>query len=206
MSELNKIQHGGRHYKQFVIEPWDFVSLNSIGYLAGDAIVYIARYKEKNGIEDLRKAGHYINKLIELEEARASADPDVFRAYAEKLLKLPGTDFTVTLPMSPLPAAEPTIESLGISPTDWHLMQAELAAAIKAGKAEEAEIGREIQEDEIRQEILAEEEAEIGREIQEDEIRQEILAEEELRELKVGENFGPIRPPIKVEGYTCPKF
>lgn len=63
----NDKQFGGQHYKQFKIQPWDFIAKNDIGYLAGDAIVYIARYKEKNGIEDLRKAIHFIEKLIEVE-------------------------------------------------------------------------------------------------------------------------------------------
>jgi hypothetical protein len=66
----NDIQHGGNHYKT-PIEVWDFVEANDLGFLDGTAIKYLARWKKKNGLEDLRKAIHYVNKLIEVEEAKA---------------------------------------------------------------------------------------------------------------------------------------
>ena len=62
----NEIQIGGNHY-QTPIQPWDFITANGIGFLAGNAIKYIARHKQKGGIEDLKKARHYIDKLIEVE-------------------------------------------------------------------------------------------------------------------------------------------
>ncbi len=68
MPEANQIQHGGNHYKDKAIQPWDFIAKNNIGYLEGCAIKYLARWREKNGIEDLKKAMHYVQKLIELEE------------------------------------------------------------------------------------------------------------------------------------------
>jgi hypothetical protein len=37
------------------------------GFMQGSAIKYLARWKDKGGVEDLRKARHYIDKLIELE-------------------------------------------------------------------------------------------------------------------------------------------
>lgn len=37
------------------------------GYLAGNVVKYIARYRDKNGVEDLKKARHYLDKLIEIE-------------------------------------------------------------------------------------------------------------------------------------------
>jgi hypothetical protein len=37
------------------------------GYLQGNCIKYLSRYRDKNGIEDLKKAQHYLSKLIELE-------------------------------------------------------------------------------------------------------------------------------------------
>lgn len=64
----NDRQHGGDHYKKMPIQPWDFIVANDIGFLAGNAIKYVARYKDKNGIEDLKKAIHFIEKLIEVEE------------------------------------------------------------------------------------------------------------------------------------------
>lgn len=63
----NDMQVGGTHYAKNAIQPWDFIISNDIGYLAGNVIKYVCRYKEKNGVEDLRKAAHYLQKLIETE-------------------------------------------------------------------------------------------------------------------------------------------
>ena len=65
-SEANKIQIGGGHYKVKGIEPWDYIVANNLGYLEGNVVKYVSRYKEKNGIEDLKKAQHYLQKLIEV--------------------------------------------------------------------------------------------------------------------------------------------
>ena len=67
MGEANKIQHGGDHYKKKAIQPWDYIAANGIGFLDGNAIKYLTRWRDKNGVEDLKKARHYIDKLIELE-------------------------------------------------------------------------------------------------------------------------------------------
>jgi hypothetical protein len=61
------IQIGGSHYKNFKIQPIEFIMKNDLNFCQGNAIKYICRYKEKNGIEDLKKAIHYINLLIQLE-------------------------------------------------------------------------------------------------------------------------------------------
>ena len=60
-------QVGGNHYKSFKIQPVEFIHINGLGYIAGNIIKYVCRYKSKNGIEDLRKARHYIDMLIESE-------------------------------------------------------------------------------------------------------------------------------------------
>lgn len=60
-------QIGGNHYKQFKIQPVEFIHRNNIGFMEGNAIKYLCRYKSKGGIEDLRKAKHYIEMLIEME-------------------------------------------------------------------------------------------------------------------------------------------
>ena len=59
------------YYKQGKTEVWDFIIEQNLGFLAGNVIKYICRYKEKNGIEDLEKAKAYIEKLIEVEEENA---------------------------------------------------------------------------------------------------------------------------------------
>jgi len=63
----NDTQHGGRHYKTCVIQPWDYIAANNLGFFEGNAVKYLTRWREKGGIEDLEKAKHYIEKLIELE-------------------------------------------------------------------------------------------------------------------------------------------
>ena len=60
-------QVGGNHYKDLVIQPVEYIHNNGIGYMEGCAIKYLTRWKKKGGIEDLKKARHYINLLIELE-------------------------------------------------------------------------------------------------------------------------------------------
>lgn len=65
----NDIQHGGNHYKQFKgMEPWDVITGWGLGYLDGTALKYIARWKHKNGVEDLKKAIHFLQKAVEIEE------------------------------------------------------------------------------------------------------------------------------------------
>ena len=66
MSANNK-QISGTHYKKNGIQPWDYVIANNIGYLEGSAIKYVTRWKDKNGIDDIRKAIHFLEKLIETE-------------------------------------------------------------------------------------------------------------------------------------------
>jgi len=60
-------QVGGGHYKDMKIQPVEFIHANGIPYLEANAIKYLCRWRKKNGIEDLKKAQHYIQLLIELE-------------------------------------------------------------------------------------------------------------------------------------------
>lgn len=53
------------HYKQGDIEVIDYILDQKFNYLEGNIIKYVSRYKSKNGIEDLRKARWYLDKLIE---------------------------------------------------------------------------------------------------------------------------------------------
>jgi hypothetical protein len=70
------IQHGGTHYKQFKdFEPWNVITAWNLGYLDGTALKYIARWRHKNGIEDLQKAVHFLQKCIETELAKPSVFP-----------------------------------------------------------------------------------------------------------------------------------
>ena len=62
----NDTQVSGKHYQDLTIQTWDYIVANNIGYLEGNVIKYVSRYKSKNGLEDLKKARHYLDKLIEV--------------------------------------------------------------------------------------------------------------------------------------------
>ncbi|GAB0151787.1 DUF3310 domain-containing protein [Marinobacterium sp. BA1] len=61
-------QEGGDHYKSLKIQPVEYIHANGIGYFEGCVIKYVTRWRSKNGTEDLRKARHFIDLLIELEK------------------------------------------------------------------------------------------------------------------------------------------
>ena len=64
----NEQQVGGAHYAVKAIQPWDYIIANDLGYLEGNVVKYVSRWKDKGGIEDLKKAQHYLQKLIEVTE------------------------------------------------------------------------------------------------------------------------------------------
>lgn len=73
MASANDRQEGGEHYLKFGAvgpQPWDIINAFGLGYFDGNAVKYLLRWKHKGGIGDLKKALHYIHKLIELEEER----------------------------------------------------------------------------------------------------------------------------------------
>lgn len=60
-------QEGGEHYKNLAIQPVEYIHKNGIGFCEGCAIKYLTRWRAKGGIEDLKKARHFIDLLIDLE-------------------------------------------------------------------------------------------------------------------------------------------
>jgi len=64
-------QVGGDHYKGRAIQPIQYIHANGLGFCEGNVVKYITRWREKNGVADLRKAIHYIELLIELESTAA---------------------------------------------------------------------------------------------------------------------------------------
>jgi len=60
----NDVQVGGNHYKKHKIQPWDAINDWGLGFFSGNAVKYIARHKDKGGLEDIKKARHYLDKLI----------------------------------------------------------------------------------------------------------------------------------------------
>lgn len=61
------VQVGGGHYKSLPIQPVEYNMKNNLNYCQGSVVKYVTRYKEKGGVEDLKKAKHFIDLLIELE-------------------------------------------------------------------------------------------------------------------------------------------
>ena len=59
---------GGNHYKNLAIQPVEYITANNLSYLQGSVIKYVTRYKNKNGIEDLQKAIHFVKMMIQEEE------------------------------------------------------------------------------------------------------------------------------------------
>jgi hypothetical protein len=58
-------QVGGSHYKKYKIQPSRFINDNKILFAEGNAIKYICRHQDKGGKQDLLKAIHYIQMIIE---------------------------------------------------------------------------------------------------------------------------------------------
>ena len=58
-------QVGGHHYKDKAMQPWDIIDAWELNFYAGNVVKYILRYRHKDGLKDLQKARHYIDKLIE---------------------------------------------------------------------------------------------------------------------------------------------
>lgn len=64
----NDEQVGGEHYRSMPIQPWDYILANNLGWLEGNIVKYVSRWREKGGLKDLEKARHYLAKLIECAE------------------------------------------------------------------------------------------------------------------------------------------
>lgn len=65
--KANDRQVGGAHY-QSGLQHWDLVEAHGVGYLEGCASKYVTRWRKKGGLQDLEKAQHYVEKLIEYAE------------------------------------------------------------------------------------------------------------------------------------------
>jgi hypothetical protein len=65
-SALNR-QVGGSHYRDKGIQPIIYIHANDLGFCEGNVVKYVTRWREKNGVADLRTAIHYLELLIELE-------------------------------------------------------------------------------------------------------------------------------------------
>lgn len=60
-------QEGGQHYKGMVIQPVEYIVKNDLGFIEGNVVKYVSRWRAKGGVEDLKKARHFLDMLIEFE-------------------------------------------------------------------------------------------------------------------------------------------
>lgn len=74
MIQTNK-QIGGSHYLGLAIQPVEYIQANNIPFMEGSAIKYLTRWRDKGGIEDLKKARHFIEMLIEYESYAKHREP-----------------------------------------------------------------------------------------------------------------------------------
>lgn len=78
-------QIGGDHYATKAVQPWDAMASwmtpeQFEGYLRGCIVKYVARYPDKGGLQDVKKAAHYLQRLVEhLEQDERDLD-DMVRA------------------------------------------------------------------------------------------------------------------------------
>ena len=116
MSALDE-QVGGEHYKGMVIQPVEFIQKNRLGFVEGNIIKYICRWRAKNGIEDLHKVRHYIDLLIDLESAEAVKEPDESESEDNRFYidgkEVPYPDFLASYGPSP--------KLQDAAPADWDI-------------------------------------------------------------------------------------
>jgi hypothetical protein len=72
-NKADDLQIGGDHYKNMGVQPWKAMESwltpeQFAGFLRGNAIKYLARCDVKGGLDDIKKARHYIDKLVEVSD------------------------------------------------------------------------------------------------------------------------------------------
>ena len=77
MSNPYDTQVGGNHYQTMKIQPAEFINKNEMKFAEGNAIKYICRHVNKGGLQDLQKAKHYIDMIIERDYEKESKGSSV---------------------------------------------------------------------------------------------------------------------------------
>ena len=77
MSDPYDTQVGGNHYQTMKIQPAEFINKNEMKFAEGNAIKYICRHVNKGGLQDLQKAKHYIDMIIERDYADEAKNSSV---------------------------------------------------------------------------------------------------------------------------------
>ena len=82
----NDKQVAGSHYKTMtpdIPQHWDIVALHSLDYFQGQITKYVMRWKNKNGIQDLQKALHFLEKYIEINSPKEEPTQVAINKYAD---------------------------------------------------------------------------------------------------------------------------
>jgi len=83
MSKALDKQVGGSHYNM-AIQPAEYVQKNGIGYLEGNVIKYVSRHKSKNGRQDIEKAIHYCEMILQMEYDETEEGEEATSAYVNQ--------------------------------------------------------------------------------------------------------------------------
>lgn len=60
-------QVGGDHYKTLAIQPVEYITKNKLTFIEGNVVKYVTRHRHKNGAQDIRKAIHFLELMLQLE-------------------------------------------------------------------------------------------------------------------------------------------
>ncbi len=82
----NDTQVGGSHYRKLDYQHWDFTHDCRLPWTIASATKYICRWRNKNGIKDLEKAIHYLEKAIELRHIEELENKSIFRIFSKHRL------------------------------------------------------------------------------------------------------------------------
>lgn len=139
--EANDYQVGGEHYKS-EYQHWDFVCDTDLHYILGCATKYIARWRKKNGIQDLHKASHYISKAEEEEIYVMEREENLFLKMLKRLFSVE-CKFTPTYVLwerfcEPMELADRAIMDCVIN-KDYKLAQSLISDLIEREETSEAD-------------------------------------------------------------------
>ena len=88
MNDPYDTQVGGNHYQTMKIQPAEFINKNEMKFAEGNAIKYICRHINKGGKQDLEKAKHYIDMIIERDYGDETQKSQVFTPSIEESVDL----------------------------------------------------------------------------------------------------------------------
>jgi hypothetical protein len=93
MSNPYDTQVGGNHYQTMKIQPAEFINKNEMKFAEGNAIKYICRHVNKGGLQDLEKAKHYIDMIIERDYGD---DAEKSKVFASDNIKVTYGDVSIS--------------------------------------------------------------------------------------------------------------